>query len=103
MTDISANVSAALAATAGEDPQIRAAAAGGAASAVVPPPPAQDVGWLWRALTVGLIAIMVIALAGIIFMLADGNDKTSPDVLVTIFASVLTGLIGLFVKSPSSS
>lgn len=103
MTDINANVSAALAATAGEDLQVRAAAVGGAASAVVPPPAPQDVGWLWRALTVGLVAIMVFALAGIIFVLADGNDKTSPDVLVTIFASVLTGLLGLFVNSPSSS
>lgn len=48
----------------------------------------------------GLVVLLVISLGGVIWSVIDGNDKTSPDVIVTLFTAVLTGLIGLFVKSP---
>ncbi len=99
MSEIAANVQAVLAATEGEDLQVRAAAAGGAAS--IPSPDAAAVDWLWKALVLGLVSILVLAIAGVIWTVADGNDKTTPDVLVTIFTSALTGLIGLFVRSPA--
>jgi di/tricarboxylate transporter len=98
MTEIAANVQAVLEATKNEEPEIRAAAAGGAAS--IPAPAGAAVSWLWKALVLGLVAILVIAVAGVIWTVVDGNADTTPDVLVTIFTSALTGLIGLFVRSP---
>ncbi len=92
----------ALQATEGETPEVKAAVAAAAAGAAVPEPSLpSDVGFLWKALVVGMLTILVIALGGIIFTVADGNNATSPDVIVTIFTSVLTGLIGLFVRSPT--
>jgi hypothetical protein len=99
VSEIAANVQAVLAATQGEDPQVRAAAAGGAAS--IPSPDGAAAGWLWKALVLGLVVILVIVVGGVIWTAVDGNDKTVPDVLVTIFTSALTGLIGLFVRSPT--
>jgi hypothetical protein len=56
---------------------------------------------LWRILATALAAVLVLALGGIIWTVVDGRDNTSPDVLVTVFSSALTGLLGLFVKSPA--
>ena len=63
-------------------------------------PPADRSGELWKILVLALAVVMVMALAGIIWTVVDGKDTTSPEVIVTIFSSALTGLIGLFVKSP---
>jgi hypothetical protein len=73
-----------------------------AEAVALPTPPAVDVGFLWKALVVGLLMVLLVSAVGIIWTIADGNDKTAPDVLVTIFTSVLTGLVGLFVRSPGS-
>lgn len=67
----------------------------------VPLPDRSDAGWLWRVLVLGLMVILAASLAGIIWTVGDGNDRTSPDVIVTIFSSTLAGLIGLFVRAPS--
>jgi hypothetical protein len=50
---------------------------------------------LWLILVGGLVAIAAGALAALAF-----DDATTPDNVITIFSSTLTGLIGLFVKSP---
>ncbi len=96
-------VHAALNATANEPPEVKSAAVSGAAQAAasVPPPSGEAVSWLWKALVVGLLVLLAIALIGIISTVVDGKDNTSPDVLVTVFSSALTGLIGLFVTSPT--
>jgi hypothetical protein len=92
----------ALQATEGQAPEVKAAVAAAAAGAAVPAPSLpSDIGFLWKALVVGLLAVLVISLGGIIYTVADANDRTSPDVIVTIFSSALTGLIGLFVRSPT--
>jgi hypothetical protein len=67
----------------------------------VPLPARSDAGWLWRVLVLGLVVILAVSLAGIIWTVGDGNDRTSPDVIVTIFSSTLAGLIGLFVRAPA--
>ncbi|SEH03263.1 hypothetical protein SAMN05444920_13467 [Nonomuraea solani] len=72
-----------------------------AGEGVIPVPTGSDAGWVWRALVVGLLVVIVLALGGIIWAIGDGNPATSPDLLVTVFSSALTGLIGLFVKSPT--
>lgn len=59
-----------------------------------------EVNRLWTILVGGLVVVVVLCLGGVIYTVVDGNDKTSPDVLVTVFSSALTGLIGLFVRAP---
>ena len=86
---------------AGQPTEVKAAVGAAAASAAVPKPPDAEVGVLWKILVFALSAILVLALAGIIWTVGDGKDTTSPDVIVTVFSSALTGLLGLFVKSPS--
>ena len=104
MGPLGENVQGAMHATATADPAVQAAAVGAAVTASLPSPPLPaDVGFLWKALVVGLLAVLLVAAGGIIYTVADGNTSTTPDVLVTIFTSVLTGLVGLFVQSPRSN
>jgi hypothetical protein len=53
-----------------------------------------------RVLVLALLAVLVVSVGGIIATVADGNDGTRPDVIMTVFSLALTGLLGLFVKSP---
>ena len=85
-------------ATAGQSPEVQRIAM----QAVVPPPPAAEAGKLWLALVVGLLVLAAISLGGMIYAVADGNDKTDPDTALTAFTSLLTGLIGLFAPRPAS-
>jgi hypothetical protein len=87
----------------GEAVEVKAAAVAAAATAAsrIPEPPPHEVGVLWRILATALSVVLVSALGGIIWTVVDGRDNTSPDVLVTVFSSALTGLLGLFVKSPA--
>lgn len=94
--EFSEAVDQALAATEGQPTQVQAAAVTAAIGQV----DTASLSWSWKALIVGLLALLVLALAGVVWAVLDGSESTSPDVLVTVFASVLTGLIGLFVKSP---
>lgn len=92
-------VDRALAATEGQPTEVRAAAV----AAAIPPPEAADVGVLWKTLITGLVLVLIGALVGVLIAVLDGSADTSPDVVVTLFTSVLTGLIGLFVRSPVQS
>jgi uncharacterized membrane protein YqjE len=56
---------------------------------------------LWRILVGALALILLMSLGGIIVTVADGNDRTRPDAIVTVFLFALTGLLGLFAKSPT--
>lgn len=101
MSEMQQAVGEVLAATSGAAPEVQAAAAAAAVTGTIPTPAQPTVGFLWKALIVGLLLILVLALVGVVYAVMDGDDKTSPDVLVTIFASVLTGLIGFFAPSPA--
>lgn len=98
---LKANIESAINATEGQPGEVVAAAVQGAASAPLPPPPAVALGFVWKALVVGLIAILVLSLLGIIWVVQDAAATTSPDVLVTVFTTSLAGLLGLFVKGPA--
>lgn len=100
-SQIVSNVGAAVAAVKDEPAAVKAAVGAAAAAAAVPTPTSEQAGWLWRMLVGGLMIILITALIGIIITVQDGKNSTSPDVLVTVFSSSLTGLIGLFVR-PSS-
>jgi hypothetical protein len=104
MTDLASNVSTAMTAV-GEtaDPQVKAAVAAAAVTASIPPPSPAEAAPLWKILVGGLVAVLILALGGIIWTVADSDSGTSPDVIVTVFSSALTGLIGLFVKSPTET
>ncbi len=95
-------VRGAMEGAAGQSVEVRAAVGAAAAAGVsgMTAPPPHEVGALWKILVSALSVVLVISLAGIIWTVIDGRDTTSPDVIVTIFSSALTGLLGLFVKSP---
>ncbi len=102
-TGIQAQVAEAVAGVQDQPAEVKAAVGAAAATAAIPPPSAEGASQLWKLLILGLIVLLVIALFGIIKTAADGKTSTSPDVIVTVFSSVLTGLVGLFVKSPTQS
>lgn len=52
---------------------------------------------LWMVLVAGLVGLLVVTVLGLIYVIVE--DK-STDVIVTVFTGLLTGLLGLFVKSP---
>lgn len=54
--------------------------------------------WFW--LVAGLLILTAISLLGLLFLIADGNNSTSPDLALTTFTASLTGLLGLFIRSP---
>jgi hypothetical protein len=57
---------------------------------------------LWRWLVPRLLGLTAVSLIGLIWLIADGNEATSPDLVLTALTALLTGLLGLFIKSPSS-
>ena len=75
------------------------AAVGSAAVAALLPLPnlPKDIGFLWKCVVVGLVAITVLAAGGIITAVFFGKGT---DVLVTLFTTTLAAVVGLFVKSP---
>lgn len=102
MPSVEESVRQAIAGAGDAEPEVRAAAAAAAASAAVPPPTGRGVDTLWTILVSGLVAVLILALGGIIFTIVDGEQTAGADILVTVFSSALTGLIGLFVRSPAS-
>jgi hypothetical protein len=55
---------------------------------------------LWTAIVYGLLAVLIMALIGLIALLIIGK---TPDTVVTVFTAALTGLLGLFVTPPKTS
>jgi hypothetical protein len=70
---------------------------------LLPKPSVVAVDYLWKLLVFGLLVILIVALAGVIALIADGNDKTDPAIALTIFTTTLAGLLGLFAPSPAES
>jgi outer membrane lipoprotein SlyB len=52
---------------------------------------------LWIILVGVLGGALLLGIAGFIFLLGDGKDTAA---LLTAFTAILTGLLGLFTKSP---
>lgn len=57
---------------------------------------------LWLILVGGLVSALLLSVAGVLVAVLDGKDVTSPDVLITMFTTTSAGLLGLFVKSPTT-
>jgi len=69
-----------------------------AVNAVIGPPDAPTTKIVWIILVGGLVAVLLLALGGLIYLLSEELGNT--DTLLTVFTSVLTGLVGLFAPSP---
>ena len=82
-----------LQATAGEDPVVRAAMV----RALSRNRAAET---LWRWVVVGLLVLAAIALGGLLFLVADGNPNTQPDLALTAFVGLFGGLLGLLIGAP---
>ena len=62
------------------------------------PAPSQPVAdLLWKVVVFTLAIIAGVALAGLVVLIALGK---TPDLILTAFTASVTGLLGLFVKSP---
>ncbi|WP_190144026.1 hypothetical protein [Streptomyces glebosus] len=88
--------------------EIKTAVAAGAAAgatavsalgAAIPPPSPLTAGRLWMTLVLTLCVILVVDLLAIIYALVDKRDT---DVLVGIFTTALSGLLGLFIRPPAN-
>jgi hypothetical protein len=63
--------------------------------------PSQDTSnELWRWLVPGLMLLVLVSLVGLLWLIADGNEATSPELALTAFTALLTGLLGLFIRAP---
>ena len=97
-------VTAALTATANESEAVRAAAAGGAAAATsgaIAAPSSATTNVLWTIL-VSVLSLVVLGSAISIVVYVVENKASPPDILITVFTTTLSGLIGLFVRPPGS-
>jgi uncharacterized membrane protein YbhN (UPF0104 family) len=91
----------ALTATQGESDAIKMAAIT-TATRTIPRPGAGTANLLWIILVCVLGGVVLAsALAGVIYVLE--NKVAPPDILVTIFTTSISGLIGLFVRPPTNS
>ena len=71
------------------------------ANELLVPQPSQAVAdTLWKWVVGGLVIILLVSLVGLLYLVGDGNAATSPDQALTVFTTALSGLLGLFVKSP---
>jgi hypothetical protein len=69
-----------------------------AVEAALMPQPTQDVAdLLWKVVVFTLAIIAGLALIGLVVLLAISK---TPDLILTAFTASVTGLLGLFVKSP---
>jgi hypothetical protein len=91
-----------LNATQGESESVKVAAVEAAAGFPRPTQEA-DIGWIWKALVVGLLVLIGIALGGVLWAVLDGDAKTDGDKALIVFTPLLTGLLGLFVTSPADA
>lgn len=66
--------------------------------AMLAEPSPETTDWLWKAFIGGLIALLLLALCGVIALGVLGKSNQA---LVTIFASILSGLLGLFIRGPA--
>lgn len=56
--------------------------------------------WMWRALVVGLFALLITTLIAVIVLVAIGKGTQA---LTTIFGVIFGGLIGIFVPGPNGA
>ena len=103
--DVHTAVADALTATANESDTVKAAAVSAAASAaagLIPAPNTRTTNFLWMVLVCVLGAVVLVsAVMGLVYALV--NKAAPPEVVITIFTTSFSGLIGLFVKPPATS
>jgi uncharacterized phage infection (PIP) family protein YhgE len=98
--DVHTLVTAALTATQGESDTVKAAAIN--AVGAISPPGTRTANMLWLILVSVLAAVVLASAIGAVVYIMD-NKAAPPDILITIFTTAFSGLIGLFVRPPASS
>jgi hypothetical protein len=99
-TDVHAAITDALTATAGESDVVKSAAVT-AAAATISPPNARTTNILWLMLVSVLSAVVLVSgVSAVVYALQ--NKAAPPDVVITLFTTAFSGLIGLFVKPPAT-
>jgi hypothetical protein len=83
-----------LQSTGGEDPALRAALVEALASGD------STTDTLWRWIVAGLLILATVALAGLLYLIGDGNPETQPELALTAFLGVICGLLGLLIGAP---
>ncbi|MFY9588525.1 MAG: hypothetical protein WAT66_13825 [Actinomycetota bacterium] len=56
---------------------------------------------LWTMFVGGLVAGLLASVGALIAAILDGKTATAPEDVLKVFTPLLTGLVGLFVKSPT--
>jgi uncharacterized integral membrane protein len=94
-----ASVQQVMQATTNEVPEVKQTALN-ALGVPIPGPTRSAADIVWVILVTGLVILLVLAVLGLTHVL---GHSVADDKIVTIFTTVLAGLLGLFVKSPSGS
>jgi CHASE2 domain-containing sensor protein len=71
-----------------------------AVEAIMPAPTQRTADHLWIYLVVGLLILIGMGIVGLIVLLIKGKSAAT---LLTVVTALITGLFGLFVKSPAST
>jgi hypothetical protein len=99
-TNVHAAIADALTATEGQSDTVKSAAVTAAAASIAPPN-SGTTNTLWLMLVSVLSAVVLAStIAGVVYALQ--NKAAPPDVVITLFTTSFSGLIGLFVKPPAS-
>jgi uncharacterized integral membrane protein len=96
--DRAASIQQVLQTAANESPEVKQAALT-AMGPPIPPPPPNVAGPLWIILVGGLVLVLLLSVLALTHVI---GTSVSDDKIVTIFTSVLAGVLGLFAKSPTS-
>ncbi len=94
--DRAAAVQTVLTATGGQPPNVVEQALG-----VVGKPGQTTTNTLWIMFVASLVVGLLASVGALVRAILDGDSSTAPDDVLKIFTPLLTGLIGLFVKSPA--
>src|SRR5688500_4041902 len=71
-----------------------------AALNVIDSPSAKTRDILWLIFVGGLIVALLASVVGVLIAALDNHETTKTDDILKIFTPLLTGIVGLFVKSP---
>ncbi len=67
----------------------------------IPPPTGAVVSSLWKILVTGLLILAGLSVIGVLWAVLDTKDSTDADKVLIVFTPILSGLLGLFVTSPT--
>jgi hypothetical protein len=58
---------------------------------------------IWKWLIVGLLLLIAASIFAVSYAVLDGKETTDPSLLLTVFSTLVAGLLGFFIPSPRQS